>query len=395
MFPPVEELILLKGVCRGGPVAAFLAAVRGDDAEKYAEAYAALLETGSQRQFARHIADAVRREDSLFARQSFRGAPDADVRAAFCRDLGILRQVADLADDLPPRLRALTEKGFPAIGRGEDDPLLGSGGADAAEHFYRENGYGIFLGSKAFTFEGGSLVPVRNTASVLPEDLKDYEEEKNAVEENIVNFIEGLPYADMLLYGDKGTGKSSTVHAMLNRYAPRGLRAVELPKDRIMDIDALKEALAPLPFKFLIFIDDLSLEEEDEKVSFLKASLEGSMHETSDNVMIAATSNRRHILKEKFSDRDNSVHASDTMAEQLSLSDRFGLTVLFSSTGKAAYLSIVRQLAEDRKLGIREEELYALAERWALAKGGRSPRRARQFVDYAYACKVKDIPVRF
>ena len=198
----------------------------------------------------------------------------------------------------------------------------------------------------------------------------------------------------MLLYGDKGTGKSSTIHAMLNKYAPQGLRAVEVPKEQIKEINALKETLAPLPFKFLIFIDDLSLEEHDEKVASLKASLEGSMNEKSANVMIAATSNRRHILKENFSDRENSVHASDTMEEQLSLSDRFGLTVLFSSTGKAAYLSIVKQLAQDRKLGMAEEELFSLAERWALYKGGRSPRRAKQFVDYIYACTMKNSEIR-
>ena len=118
------------------------------------------------------------------------------------------------------------------------------------------------------------------------------------------------------------------------------------------------------------------------------------MNEKSANVMIAATSNRRHILKENFSDRENSVHASDTMEEQLSLSDRFGLTVLFSSTGKAAYLSIVKQLAQDRKLGMAEEELFSLAERWALYKGGRSPRRAKQFVDYIYACTMKNSEIR-
>ena len=153
--------------------------------------------------------------------------------------------------------------------------------------------------------------------------------------------------------------------------------------------------LVGLPFKFFLFIDDLSLEERDDKVTSLKASLEGSLSEKGSNVMIVATSNRRHILKENFSDRENSVHARDTMEEQLSLSDRFGLTVCFSSTGKAEYLSIVRQLAADRKLEIGEEELFALAERWALVKGGRSPRRAKQFIDYVYACTAKQIPIEF
>ena len=182
---------------------------------------------------------------------------------------------------------------------------------------------------------------------------------------------------------------------MLNKYAEKGLRAVEIPKEQICSINAAKEVLSSLPFKYILFIDDLSLEERDEKVTALKAGLEGSIHERSSNVVVAATSNRRHIVKENFSDRDNSVHARDTMEEQLSLSDRFGLTVCFSSTGKAEYLSIVRQLAADRKLSVSDEELCTLAERWAILKGGRSPRRAKQFVDFAYSCLAKGMPIEF
>ena len=291
-------------------------------------------------------------------------------------------------------------EGMPRILYGEDNPLFGENwdseqALSRIEDFYRRNGYGIFIGHKAFTFENGQLKPVYNTSSITLSDLKDYEAEKKAVADNTLSFLSGLPYSNMLLYGDKGTGKSSTIHAVLNQYAEKGLRAVEISKDRLKEISDVKEVLAELPFKFILFIDDLSLEERDEKVTSLKASLEGSLSEKGANVMIVATSNRRHILKENFSDRDNSVHARDTMEEQLSLSDRFGLTVCFSSTGKAEYLSIVRQLAQDRKLTLPDEELCALAERWALIKGGRSPRRARQFIDYAYACTAKNIPIEF
>lgn len=391
----VKELILLRGVCLEEASAAFVGAVEEDDPEKYARAYAALLTSGEQNAFAAHLANAILYDDNLFARRAFSGGLNEDILAAYRHDLQILRAVADSTENLPPLLAERVADGLPRIRTGKDNPLFGKDWTSdetigRITEFYRKNGYGIFIGHKAFTFEKGSLVPVRNTSDVSLSDLKDYEAEKRAVEDNIVNFIEGLPYSNMLLYGDKGTGKSSTVHAMLNKYAERGLRAVEIPKDQIKEINALKETLAPLPFRFMIFIDDLSLEEHDEKVTSLKAGLEGSMNEKSANVMIAATSNRRHILKENFSDRDNSVHASDTLAEQLSLSDRFGLTVLFSSTGKAEYLSIIRQLANDRKLDIAEQELFTLAERWALTKGGRSPRRAKQFVDYIYACKMKN-----
>lgn len=389
-----KELILLGGVLRDEANEAFRTAAEREDAEAYARAYAQLLGRDKQRSLAEHIAETILYDDNLFARRAFSGALTEDIRAAYRHDLAALQALARLAEKKPSDLVPSIARDFPSIAYGEDNPLFGkdwaSGEALARiEAFYRRNGYGMFIGNKAFTYENGALRPVRNTSDISLSDLKDYEEEKRAVEENAVSFLRGLPYSDMLLYGDKGTGKSSTIHAILNKYADRGLRAVEIAKEQIRDINAIKELLAALPFRFFLFIDDLSLEEHDEKVGLLKAALEGSMNEKSANVMIVATSNRRHILKENFSDRDNSVHARDTMEEQLSLSDRFGLTVYFSSTGKAEYLSIVRQLAADRNLGMPEEELNALAERWALMKGGRSPRRAKQFIDYAFACTSK------
>ena len=153
--------------------------------------------------------------------------------------------------------------------------------------------------------------------------------------------------------------------------------------------------VADNPLKFMIFIDDLSLGEYDDKISTLKAGLEGSVCGSSDNIMIVATSNRRHIVKESFSDRENSVHPGDSMAEQLSLSDRFGLTVMFSPTDRQNYLSITEQLADDRGLTTDRETLMALAERWAILKGGRSPRRAKQFIDFAYACEQRGMQINF
>lgn len=387
-----EELILLRGILADGAVAAFADAAEKASTARFAQAYALLLESGEENAFARHMVRAILYDDNLFARRAFGGGLTENIRAAYRRDLALLQQFTRMADGFSPA------EGMPRILYGEDNPLFGENwdseqALSRIEDFYRRNGYGIFIGNKAFTYENGALRPVKNTSDIALSDLKDYAEEKRAVEDNAVSFLRGLPYSDMLLYGDKGTGKSSTVHAVLNKYAEQGLRAVEIAKEQIRDINAIKELLASLPFRFFLFIDDLSLEEHDEKVGLLKASLEGSMNEKSPNVMIVATSNRRHILKENFSDRENSVHARDTMEEQLSLSDRFGLTVYFSSTGKAEYLSIVRQLAEDRKLGLPDEELCALAERWAIVKGGRSPRRAKQFVDYACSCLSKNSPI--
>ena len=391
-----KKLILLRGVMQDEAISHFARAVAEDDIDHYAQAYALLLRENMQNNFADYLAHILVRDDNLFARRAFAGKADAAVQAAFVHDLQLFIELAEKADDLPERLQKEVAAGFPKIKKGKAG-ILHAGRIKQTVRtlaaYYRKNGYGIFIGNKAFTYENGALLPVRNTSNITLADLKDYEDEKRAVGGNIVSFIGGLPYSNMLLYGDKGTGKSSTIHAMLNEYAEQGLRAVELPKERVTEINEVKDLLCTLPFHFLIFIDDLSLEENDGKVTALKAGLEGSMNEKSNNVMIVATSNRRHILKENFSDRENSVHARDTMEEQLSLSDRFGLTVCFSSTGKKEYLSIVRQLAADAGIPLPEEELFALAERWAISKGGRSPRRAKQFVDYASACTAKNIGI--
>ena len=262
------------------------------------------------------------------------------------------------------------------------------------ENFYRENGYGQFIDGKAFGYSEGKFVPLNGTADISLSQLKNYESEKALIDTNVKNFLENLPFSHMLLYGDRGTGKSSTVHAMLNAYCDKGLRLIELDKNDLPSIKKIKQQLAPLPLKFIIFIDDLTLDEQDERTSALKSAVEGSVV-YADNVMIVATSNRRHVVKESFSDRDNSVHPADSIEEQLSLSDRFGLTVMFSSTDKASYLSIVRQLAEDYKLSILTEQLETLAERWAILNGGRSPRRAKQFVDFVYACEKSGRAIEF
>ena len=231
-------------------------------------------------------------------------------------------------------------------------------------------------------------MPVENPSDISLSDLKGYEQEKAAIDANIVSFLKGLPFGNMLLYGDRGTGKSSTIHAMLNKYWKDGLRIIELNKGNMLDLPKVRQLISANPLKFIIFIDDLSLNESDDKISGLKAALEGSVWGYTPNAMIVATSNRRHIVKENFSDRENSVHVNDSLQEQLSLSDRFGITVLFSSTDKAQYLDIVKKLAEDEGLQA-DEKLLALAERWALVKGGRSPRRARQYVDMAVSCKKR------
>ena len=261
-------------------------------------------------------------------------------------------------------------------------------------NLYTNVGYGRFLKYNAFVYENGDLTPSGNGDDISIYNLKDYASEKQLISDNIESFIDGLPYSDMLLYGDMGTGKSSTVRAMLKKYSDRKLRLIEVGRKNLSQIPEIRRLAALFPMKFLIFIDDLTIDDCDERLSSLKTSIEGSSA-VYKNSMIVATSNRRHIVKEKFIDRENDVHANDLLQEQLSLSDRFGLTVMFSSVDKSEYLSIVRQLASDKKITLGDEELCFLAERWAISKGGRSPRRAKQFIDLAAAAQIKGVNIDF
>lgn len=276
-----------------------------------------------------------------------------------------------------------------------DKNFIGEKTFDNLKDFYKSNGIGEFIFNKAFKMSSRGLEKIVNPISVKIDELKNYVNEKKLIEDNILSFLGGLPFSQMLLYGDRGTGKSSTIHAMLDKYSSHGLRLVELALEDIDYLPEIYNRVAKVPLKFLIFIDDLSFESGDARTVKLKTYLEGTFDKGSNNIMIVATSNRRHIINESSSKREDSIHLNDLMQEELSLSDRFGLTVYFSSTDKYEYLSIVHQLAQDQKLKIDKITLENLAERWAISKGDRSPRRARQLIDLIYAAEQKGINVDF
>lgn len=260
---------------------------------------------------------------------------------------------------------------------------------DKLAEYCVQNGYGIYAKSSAFNWRDEELCPIAYADAITLGDLKNYEIQRQQVIDNTENFISGNPANNVLLYGDRGTGKSSTVHAILNEYKDRGLRMIEIPKSAVSELAYIRELVADSPLKFIIYIDDLSFDSNDNSFKELKASLEGSLSGKQPNTLIYATSNRRHLIKENFSDRDNDVNKSDTMQEQLSLSDRFGLTITFLNPDKKDYLDIVEKIAVDRGLDIRVDmdELCFKAERWATRRGGRSPRCAKQFIDYVEGCE--------
>jgi predicted AAA+ superfamily ATPase len=244
-------------------------------------------------------------------------------------------------------------------------------------------GYGIFSSHPMFRLsDGGEIEPIISRDKISLDSFVGYGEERGRVIENTLAFLAGRPAANTLLCGDAGTGKSSTVKAVANSLFDKGLRLIELRKDQLHYLPYVMGKVSENPLKFIIFIDDLSFNKSDDNFSMLKAALEGSASARADNAVIYATSNRRHIIKESFSDREgNDVHCNDTLQESLSLSERFGLVVLFSKPSRNLYLEIVHTLAERAGVTVPAAELDIMAEAFALRRGNRSARCAEQFVN--------------
>lgn len=245
-----------------------------------------------------------------------------------------------------------------------------------------KHGYGIFVSHPMFRLEdSGELVPIVSADKTRIESFIGYNEERQKVIDNTRAFVLGKPAANALLCGDAGTGKSSTVKAVANAFFNDGIRLIELRKDQLSFLPYVMGKISENPLKFIIFIDDLSFNQNDDNFSMLKAALEGSASAKAENAVIYATSNRRHIVKEYFADREGGdVHRNDTLQETLSLSERFGLVVLFQKPNKALYLDIIHTLADRSGIEV-NEELDIKAEAFALRKGSRSARCAEQFIN--------------
>lgn len=257
----------------------------------------------------------------------------------------------------------------------------------AVTDFYHSHGVGKFALYNGFRWDDKAreIVPAAPLEDITFDRLFGYEEQKRALIDNTVAFIEGRPANNVLLYGEGGTGKSSSIKALLNEYAPRGLRMIELYKHQMADFEAVLDAVKWRSYKFIIFMDDLSFEQFEVEYKFLKAFIEGGLEKRPDNVLIYATSNRRHLMKETWSDRDDKsddMHESETMQEKMSLVDRFGLMIRYFSPEQEQYLDIARRLAAQYGIDTQSEEFEKGAIRWELKHGGFSGRSARQYVEH-------------
>ncbi|MEH2140787.1 ATP-binding protein [Nostoc sp.] len=264
---------------------------------------------------------------------------------------------------------------------------------DAVEElaaYYRQCGSGLFAEYRALRWQAGQFIGIRYSDPVKLSALVGYESQRDALLKNTEFLLSGEMALHVLLYGSRGSGKSSLVKSLLNEYSNRSLRLLEVAKSDLKDLPEIVEHLRGVSQKFIIFVDDLSFEEDDDAFKALKVVLEGNLTARPENVVVYATSNRRHLIREFFVDRpapkDNEeIHAWDTMQEKLSFSDRFGLTLTFEPANQKTYLKIVQHLAAQAEINITQEDLEFQALQWATRHNGRSGRTARQFVDFLKA----------
>lgn len=262
----------------------------------------------------------------------------------------------------------------------------------AVTEFYRDYGVGMFGSNKAFRIQDRTdsklvFLPINNMDKVMLSDLVGYEIQKKKLVDNTRAFVEGKKANNVLLFGDSGTGKSTSIKAIVNEFYDQGLRMIEIYKHQFKDLSNVIAAVKNRNYKFIIYMDDLSFEEFEIEYKFLKAVIEGGVETKPDNILIYATSNRRHLIRETWSDRndvqqDEGMHRSDTMQEKLSLVNRFGVTINYSKPSQKEYFDIVIHLAAKAGIKMSEDELKAEANKWELSHGGISGRTAQQFIYY-------------
>ncbi|MCR5836085.1 MAG: ATP-binding protein [Lachnospiraceae bacterium] len=262
---------------------------------------------------------------------------------------------------------------------------------DCVTTFYKDFGVGMFGLNKAFRIaegqDGVRFIPINNMDKVVLSDLIGYEIQKKKLVDNTEAFVEGRKANNVLLFGDSGTGKSTSIKAIVNEYYDRGLRMIEIYKHQFKDLSEVIAKIKNRNYRFIIYMDDLSFEEFEIEYKFLKAVIEGGVETKPDNILIYATSNRRHLIKETWNDRsdvkvENGMHKSDTIEEKLSLVNRFGVTINYSKPSQKEYFNIVIELARKAGVTMSDDELKAEANKWELSHGGISGRTASQFINY-------------
>ena len=375
----LDSLCIFRSLLKDPVISSLCSYLEAPANSAYAE-FAATIYNANGGNISEYVREICENSENVYVKTVGRGEEiPSYLYDALVAELDVLQEVAELT---PDKLRRLIEyKGFL--------PEFTCSALQLKDSYIHRTknigkyGYGIYAKNRMFYVdEQNTIVPVYNPDKTALSDLVDYERERQIIIDNTKALLDGKPAANILLTGDAGTGKSSTVKAVANALWNEGLGIIEVRKDQLRAIPKILDELSVNPLKFVLFIDDLSFLKDDDNFNALKAVLEGSVTAKSKNVVIYATSNRRHIIKEKFSDREgDDVHRNDTMQELISLSERFGIHITFSKPTKQTFLHIVHHLADENGIQMPAEELELLAERFALERGSRSARLARQFID--------------
>ena len=379
----LQSLAVFRGILKNETIEKLLAFLVGPTADSYGSFVGSLYEHGDS--LTDLLIETVAEDENPYLKRlaEFREVP-ANIDEAARNELAFLQRLS----------RLTSEEAWAAAGEGIPSARWSVSEKDFLE-IYRERiaalhtrGFGIFAKYHVFAFREGKLVPIKNPDAQRLSQLSGYEMEREKVIANTRALLNDKPAPNVLLYGDAGTGKSSTVKAIANEYRDNGLRLIELTKAQLGELPLVIEKIAGNPLKFIIFIDDISFSADDDNFSALKAVLEGSAAAKTSNMTIYCTSNRRHIVKERFSDRNgDDIHASDTREELVSLSERFGLKVAFLKPNKDTYLKIVESLAQEYGIEC-DADLFTRAEAYALRRSGRSGRAAKHFIELEAASMI-------
>lgn len=327
--------------------------------------------------------DTLRYTETPYGDLAGSGRSDPELEGAALRDAETLLQLARLgAEDIRVALKPILTEEYVSVL--DNLPAWETGAPFTFEElaaFYRENGAGLYAKYRAFLWEEGRLVPVADPDCPYPVELLGYDQQRKQVLDNTRLLVEGKPSNNVLLFGDGGTGKSATVKSMLYLPGMENLRLIEIQKENLVGMPRLIRSLAGRRQSFILFIDDLAFDQDDKTYSSLKTILEGGLEKRPLNVAIYATSNRRHLVRQTFSDRaGDEVDAFETISEKTALAERFGLRIPYMTMSKSEYLALIDHLAGLYHVEMNREVLHAKAMEWEIRHAGRTPRVARQFI---------------
>jgi len=327
--------------------------------------------------------DTLRYTETPYGDLAGSGRSDPELEGAARRDVDALLQLARLgAEDIRVALKPILTEEYVSVL--DNLPAWETGAPFTFEElaaFYQENGAGLYAKYRAFLWEEGQLVPVADPDCPHPVELLGYDQQRKQVLDNTRLLVEGKPSNNVLLFGDGGTGKSATVKSMLYLPGMENLRLIEIQKENLVGMPRLIRSLAGRRQSFILFIDDLAFDQDDKTYSSLKTILEGGLEKRPLNVAIYATSNRRHLVRQTFSDRaGDEVDAFETISEKTALAERFGLRIPYMTMSKSEYLALIDHLAGLYHVEMNREVLHAKAMEWEIRHAGRTPRVARQFI---------------